>query len=158
MAARRGLHGALQRLVEQAVLAEGSDQTAKLAQEFILPSGIRRLSFTIVDLDLVQSQHLPPDAFEAALIDTATGLPVRGPATGLGDTDALLNIQPDGRVFFAPGVQVPGVSVSGQKSPPPFEQVLVWQPSRHFQPKFCGAAISERRKLISSHSPWPTSP
>src|SRR5262249_24110885 len=55
----------------------------------------------------------PPDAFEAALLNSQTNLPLVGPPTGLSSTDAFLNIQQTGQVYYAPQVTVPGAGTSG---------------------------------------------
>src|SRR5262249_2979427 len=62
-------------------------------------------------------------AFEAALLDSATLAPLVDTARGLSFTDAFLNIQPDGQIFFGPGVTISGVTTSGQIVP--LDQPLV---------------------------------
>ena len=52
-------------------------------------------------------QALAPDAFEVALLDAKTMTPLAGTATGLTGTDALLNLQPNGQVYYAPAATVP---------------------------------------------------
>src|SRR5262249_13065952 len=64
----------------------------------------------------IANDHLqPPDAFEVALLNPQTFQPLAGVAMGLSQTDALLNIQQTGEVFFAPGVNVSGVAHSGDR-------------------------------------------
>src|SRR5256885_13107189 len=52
----------------------------------------------------------PPDAFEVALLHATKFTPLVAPATGLTDTDAFLNIQQTGEVYFGPSVTVTGAS------------------------------------------------
>ena len=72
------------------------------------------MGFTIVASNLVSNgPSSPPDAFEAALLDATTMQPLVGPPTGLANTDAFLNIQQTGQVYYAPQVTVPGAGASG---------------------------------------------
>jgi DNA-binding beta-propeller fold protein YncE len=98
-----------------ALLGEDGRVFTGFSQTFIVPEGARTLRFTLQHTHLGNNDPFdPPDAFEAALLDAATGLPLFGAATGLTDTDAFLNVQTTGEVFFGPGVTMPGLSVSGQ--------------------------------------------
>ena len=65
-----------------------------LAQLFMLNPGDRALTFTVDARSLAAHPNAtgPADAFEVALLDASTGLPLLG-TTGLSHTDALLNIQ-----------------------------------------------------------------
>ncbi|HND55997.1 MAG TPA: Ig-like domain-containing protein, partial [Pirellulaceae bacterium] len=82
-------------------------------QVFVLPPTPQQLTFTLSGFDLHATDGAPPDAFEVSLLDAETGHSFMAQAGGLATGDALLNIQPDGRVYFATGVTVPGASVSG---------------------------------------------
>ena len=53
-----------------------------------------------LDAHLVADEDNPPDAFEVALLDAATMDPLLGPAAGLTGTDAFLNLQATGEVYF----------------------------------------------------------
>src|SRR4029453_4417278 len=72
------------------------------------------LRFTITASALQPNPANAPDSFEASLLDAQTLTPLVGTATGLPNTDAFLNIQQTGEVFFGPQVPVPGASTSGQ--------------------------------------------
>jgi VCBS repeat-containing protein len=92
----------------QVVLTEGGTLYPGLSQTFAIPAGALKLRFTIVDLNLGSSAGEPPDAFEAALLNASTMNPLLGAPAGLGNTDAALNIQNDGRTFLAPKVSISG--------------------------------------------------
>src|SRR3954447_8728173 len=96
------------------ILAEGTAVESEFSQTFSILPGTTTLRFTIVASNLVSNGAAnPPDAFEAALLDAATLMPLVGPPTGLSNTDAFLNIQQTGEVFYAPAVTVPGAGPSG---------------------------------------------
>ncbi len=98
----------------QGILNEGTTVQTEFSQSFTIPQGTTALQFTIVANDLVTNgTNNPPDAFEAALLNAANNQPLVGPATGLANSDAFLNIQQTGEVFYAPQVTVPGASTSG---------------------------------------------
>jgi hypothetical protein len=90
----------------EAVLRERDGVMTGLSQSFLLPAAATGLRFTITDLDLFATAGTAPDAFEVALLDAATGLPVLGPIAGFGGSDAILNIQQDGTRRTASGVTV----------------------------------------------------
>jgi hypothetical protein len=98
----------------QGILNEGTTTQTQLSQSFTIPAGTTTLQFTIVASNLVSNgSNSPPDAFEAALLNASTNQPLVGPPTGLSNTDAFLNIQETGQVFYAPQVTVPGAGASG---------------------------------------------
>jgi hypothetical protein len=76
------------------------------------PASSKQLQFSLESVALNADNVLPADVFEVALLDSVSNLPVVG-TTGLPNSDSLLNIQPDGRVFFADSVDFPGVDSSG---------------------------------------------
>src|SRR5262249_52277472 len=85
-----------------------------VSQTFTVPDGATSLQFTIsADHLVANSSGNPPDAFEVALLDV-NGQPVNGAATGLSNTDAFLNVQSNGQIFYGPGVAVSGRSSSGE--------------------------------------------
>lgn len=89
----------------QALLREDNRVITDLSQTFILPAGAKQLRFTITRSQFGDNGLInPPDAFEAALLDAATGLPLVGAAAGLTQTDAFLNVQPTGEIFRGPQV------------------------------------------------------
>lgn len=107
----------------QGILDEGTTIETQFSQSFMIPSGTTTLQFTIVASDLVANgPESPPDAFEAALLNTETNQPLVGPPTGLSNTDAFLNIQQTGQVYYAPQVTVPGAGASGSVSSPTFPE------------------------------------
>jgi PKD repeat protein len=95
-----------------AVLREGGALNAGLRQSFLVPPGASVLRFTFA-AELAADASAPPDAFEVALLDPTTGAAALGTAAGLTRSDALLNLQADGRLFVATGVSVDGSTVSG---------------------------------------------
>src|SRR3546814_12945771 len=72
------------------------------------------MTFRILSAALEQSDGLPPDAFEVALLDPVTGESLFGDLGGLDLSDAILNLQADGTVYLAPGVIMSGDTLSGE--------------------------------------------
>ena len=97
-----------------AVLNEDNRYFSGLSQEFVIPAEARTLRFTIQNATLGQQSNGPSDAFEVALLDADTMLPLVGRANGLANTDAMLNIQSTGQIYFGSEVVVPGVETSGE--------------------------------------------
>jgi VCBS repeat-containing protein len=95
------------------VLQENDCVFSGLTQTFIIPEGAQTLCFTIVSAIFGDNGADPPDAFEVALLDATTMMPLVGTLDGFTNTDALLNIQQDGHVYYAASVTVPGASGSG---------------------------------------------
>ncbi len=96
-------------------LAESASQLAGATQTFTLPAGTQTLTFTIQAPNFVTNGYgNPDDAFEMALINLSTGLPAGGAAVGLANTDAFLNVQGSGAIFYGAGVTVSGRTASGQ--------------------------------------------
>jgi hypothetical protein len=85
-------------------LSESPTVQTHLAQGFMVNAGDQTLSFTISAQHLISNGSGPADAFEVALLDANTGLPVTG-TIDLSRSDALLNIQTDGTERLAPGVR-----------------------------------------------------
>src|SRR5262249_15570342 len=54
-----------------------------------------------------------PDAFEAALLDAQTLSPLTQTTSGLGDTDAFLNVQSDGTFFVSPQASIHNLADNG---------------------------------------------
>jgi hypothetical protein len=96
-------------------LREDSRVITTISRPFVVPQNPTTLVFTITNSAFQDNgPNDPPDAFEVALLDHQTMLPLAGTAAGLTNTDALLNLQPTGQVFVSPQVTVSGVSASGQ--------------------------------------------
>ncbi len=112
---------------EEGILDEGTTVQTQFSQTFTVAPGTTTLEFTIVASDLVSNgASSPPDAFEAALLNSQTDQPLIGPVTGLSNTDAFLNIQQSGEVYYAPQVTVPGAGASGSVTTLTFpEQISV---------------------------------
>src|SRR3546814_20254934 len=72
------------------------------------------MTFRRLSAALEQSDGLPPDAFEVALLDPVTGESLFGDLGGLDLSDAILNLQADGTVYLAPGVIMSGDPLSGE--------------------------------------------
>jgi hypothetical protein len=100
---------------DRLTLREDSRVITTMSRPFVVPQNSTALVFTITGAAFQDNgPNDPPDAFEVALLDPQTLLPLAGTAAGLTNTDALLNIQPTGQVFVSPHVTVSGVSASGQ--------------------------------------------
>ena len=95
------------------VLVEDPAYTSRFSQTFRIPAGTTSLGFTFHLEGFAPDPIGPPDAFEVALLDHCTGLPVVSTAQGLTETDALLNVQADGTTYFGNQVTVAGLSTSG---------------------------------------------
>lgn len=83
----------------QAVLSEDSRFNSNFSQTLIIPQGAKYLQFTLLDTTLGDNSLAPGDAFEVALLDANTMAPLVGTVEGLSQTDALLNIQHDGKIY-----------------------------------------------------------
>jgi hypothetical protein len=94
-------------------LDESNSAFSGFSQSFIVPDDAKTLQFEIHSLNLCEDQGQPPDAFEVALLDASTMLPVVSAAAGMTQTDALLNVQPSGQTFVGSAVTVPGLDASG---------------------------------------------
>ena len=90
------------------VLAEDARLNARLSQTFIVPTGAIALAFDIVDAHFDAPGSGPSDAFEFALLDSASFAPISG-TIGLTHTDATFNIQADGHIYKAPSIMLRGV-------------------------------------------------
>jgi hypothetical protein len=97
---------------QRANIFETTTLVSDLAQSFVIPPGMSQLRFTLSGIQLSTNGNsmLPGDAIEVALLEVNDGQRLFSPMTGLSDSDAILNIQPDGTVFFAPQVSIEGVS------------------------------------------------
>jgi hypothetical protein len=98
---------------QQAVLGEGGTLFAGLSQSFSLGTTGEHLQFTLDASQLRDNGGGPPDAFELALLDPTTLTSLLGTASGLNNTDALLNFQSDGQVFYSPLIHIAGLNTSG---------------------------------------------
>ena len=97
----------------QGVLQEDSRLQTRFSETFVVPADAVALQLTLVRAAWDSDPDAPPDAFEVALLDAQTGQSLTATAAGLSVTDALLNLQSNGQVFFGPDVHVPGVATSG---------------------------------------------
>jgi hypothetical protein len=90
-----------------ATLTEQSQKLASLTQAFTIPTGAKRLQFTIVNNNLVpdSGNKSPNDAFEVALLDTNTFNPLAG-TIALTHSDSLLNIQANGTIHKSDRVTI----------------------------------------------------
>lgn len=89
----------------EAVIGEDAHHNSRLTQTFKLPVDATRMQFTITGGSLSSATGIPPDAFEAALLDPSTLQPLVG-TIGLGGSDAFFNLQSDGTVYRAGTVRV----------------------------------------------------
>ncbi len=87
----------------------------RLTQTFLIPTTPTTLSFTITAANLLANNGLPPDAFEAALVDAQSGTNLL-PALSLSGTDAFLNLQTGGAVTLANGVTLSAAIANGSIS------------------------------------------
>jgi large repetitive protein len=98
-----------------ATLTETSQKLAQLTQDLIIPTGAKRLQFTIKDNHLVlgDSSKTANDAFEVALLGT-NYKPLAGTSQGLNNTDSLLNIQANGTTYKSNKVTITSLSPTSQ--------------------------------------------
>jgi VCBS repeat-containing protein len=91
-------------------LDESSSAGTRAYEDFIVPTGVTSLSFTVTGLNFVANGDGPSDAFEMALLgddeQSAVG------TIGLSNSDAAFNVQSDGSYFASPKVGVEGASGS----------------------------------------------
>jgi DNA/RNA endonuclease G (NUC1) len=107
------IRGDSQILNGHAILSEDSPYQSNFSQTFVVPQGAKALQFTLLSTDLNRSSLTPGDTFEAALLDTRTGNSVINFAAGLSNTDAFLNLQHNGQVYFGDAVKLVGATSSG---------------------------------------------
>ena len=92
----------------EATLVESPLEQVHLTEHLSLDAGDRYLSFTVDARGLVRNgsgaSSGPADAFEVALLDAATGLPLAG-TVALSHADSLLNRQADGTERVAASVK-----------------------------------------------------
>jgi len=93
-------------------LTEGDPLRTRLEQTFLLPNDPTQLRITIDQITLDDNGLLPDDAFEIALLGQGL-VPLAGVVSGLSGSDALFNLQPDGRAFVSSTGIVPGSTGSG---------------------------------------------
>lgn len=107
----------------QGVINEDAVVFSGLKEEFRIPAGATALRFTITGRTLNASASNPPDAFEVALLDSSLNslVPV---VQGLSGSDAFLNLQASGELFFGSTTQVTGATVSGQSPALSFPTVV----------------------------------
>ena len=109
----------------EGLIHEGANDNSSLSQTFTILPGTKTLQFVIITSNLVANGNgSPPDFFQASLLDAQTNQPLVGPPAGLADSDAFLNIQQTGEIYYAPQVTVPGVAASGSVAPPLFPEVI----------------------------------
>ncbi len=87
-----------------ATISESVGMFSDLSQSFVVPSGMRRLSFTLsgISLEFDATGSRPSDALEIALLRAQTTEPLLTSMVGTSGSDALLSIQADGKVYAAP--------------------------------------------------------
>jgi VCBS repeat-containing protein len=88
----------------KAVIGESASRQAQLSQAFTIGAHDKLLSFTLESPQLLANAAGPSDAFEVALLDAVTGLPIAG-KVALNGSDALLNLQTNGRERLATTVR-----------------------------------------------------
>jgi len=101
--------------VEQqaAILWEDDVMLTRLWQSIVIPPGALTLEFDLFDTRLEHTLGQPPDTFEFALLEAASGRSLLDPVRELTGTDAVLNVQADGQVFVGSQVHVAGLMNSG---------------------------------------------
>src|SRR5262249_52778296 len=96
-------------------LHDDSSLNPGVFQTFTVPAGVTTFGFTVSGAGFVaNAANQPPDAFEAALLDSSTGLSVIPTPPNLSQSDAFLNVQGSGEVYFGSTTTVSGRSTSGQ--------------------------------------------
>ncbi|QDV87444.1 dockerin type I domain-containing protein [Stieleria magnilauensis] len=96
--------GAFAEVADPIILGEAIGARSRFVELNSVPANADALVFSVSDIGLFQSPLVPQDAFEVALFDLSTGLPERT-VNALLLADALLNVQSDGALFAASGVQ-----------------------------------------------------
>ncbi|MDD5472109.1 MAG: cadherin-like domain-containing protein, partial [Sideroxydans sp.] len=89
----------------EGVLGENARLASRLQQSFTLPAGAQQLQFTVTGGALAGLSGMPPDAFEAALLDASTLTSLVGTAA-LSGSDAFLNVQAGGAIHHSGLVSV----------------------------------------------------
>ncbi|MCA9186472.1 MAG: PKD domain-containing protein, partial [Planctomycetales bacterium] len=100
------------------VLTEQGSFNAEFAQSFIVPADAMELRFTVISATLGKTALNPGDAFEVALLDAETMAPLSSIVDQLDRSDALINLQYDGTVFYSDLVSSLGLPESGQSIDP----------------------------------------
>lgn len=90
-------------------LVEDQSLQSGLARTLVVPEGAIRLAFDVVEFALDAPDAGPRDAFEVALLDPDSFAPIVG-ATSLTLSDAVFNVQSDGRYYTDDDVALLGVS------------------------------------------------
>ena len=88
-------HGAISLDNGEVVLTEADIAMSGLTQAFVMQEGVKGIRFTIKGIEFGSNGDAPSDAFEVAVLDPLTGLPVAG-VTTQSRTDALFNLQANG--------------------------------------------------------------
>ena len=96
------------------ILSEAGSFAAELSQTMSVPHDAKQLQFTLVSAQLQQSGLNPGDVFEVALLDSNSFAPLVGPIAELTLTDAVINVQHDGTVFFGESASSGALAQSGQ--------------------------------------------
>ncbi len=107
----------------QGIINEDSIVFSGLREEFRIPAGATALRFTLLNRALNASAGNPPDAFEVALLDSSLNSLVPT-VEGLSGSDAFLNLQASGELFFGSSTQVTGATTSGQSPTLSFPTVV----------------------------------
>ena len=96
------------------VLEEGNSFNSRLSQSLEIPAAATALRFSVA-ADFGNDPTSIGDAFEFALLDAHTGLPLQGAVSGLANTDATINIQRDGTTYLAPTASSTALPASGSQ-------------------------------------------
>jgi len=89
-------------------LREGRTLFSRASQEAWVPDGAQSLRVTLHATSLGSTDGFPPDAFEVALLDADTLSPILG-TVGITGSDALFNLQADGRLSTSSRVLLNGL-------------------------------------------------
>ena len=110
---------------DEGLLNEGTTDNSRFSQTFTIPQGTTTLRFVIITSNLLNNgSGSPPDVFQASLVNAQTNEPMVGPPPELSDTDAFLNVQQAGEVYYVPQVTVPGAGPSGSVASLIFPEVI----------------------------------
>ncbi|MEO6739180.1 MAG: putative Ig domain-containing protein [Chthoniobacteraceae bacterium] len=94
------------------VLRAGTGMLSQMVQTFVIPERALTLQFTVTGYQLSAGGALPPDAFEAGLFDTRTGISLL-PSVALTEADALVNLQGGSVLNLATAVRILRGSLGG---------------------------------------------
>ncbi len=87
---------------QSGMMPEADDYYTGFSQSVSIPANGNLLRFTIVSINWDSNLDMPPDAFQVALLNADDNTSWVDPMANFSESDAFINLQPDGRIYFAP--------------------------------------------------------